>query len=51
MGKEGIEVRFCAEVEDVVEMGVVDVSEGAEELAVDVAGDAWEGTLEFVVCC
>jgi len=49
MGKEGVEVRFCAEVEDLVEMGVVDVSEDAEELAVDVSCDTWEGTLEFVV--
>lgn len=32
-----------------VKMGVVDVGEDPEELAVDVSRDAREGALEFVV--
>lgn len=34
MSKEGVEVRFGAEVEDLMEMGMVYVSKDAEELAV-----------------
>jgi hypothetical protein len=42
VGKERVEVRFDREVEDLLEMGVVQVSEDPEEVFVDVLGGVGE---------
>lgn len=38
MGKEGVEVAFAAEVDQVGELGMVDVSKDSHQLLVDVSG-------------
>lgn len=48
MSKEGVEVRFCAEMEDVCVMGVVDVCEHAKKLSVDVFDGGREALREVV---
>ena len=50
VGKETVEVPFTAEVDEVVELGVVDVCKDTEELLVDVLCRCEKGDGKFARC-
>lgn len=51
MSKQGIEVAFCAEVDQMFEVRVIHVGKNTQELTVDLFCDCWEARLEIETHC